>query len=85
MLRLCKFRKRNKRFIDPFSLLTNKHVAVCLLWHKSYGYGHVGDGNLHLTIPALIDSEELREKIDEFVYSWLSEYYGPLIAIHHLS
>jgi hypothetical protein len=47
--------------------------VLCCVFVR-YGYGHVGDGNLHLTIPALIDSEELREKIDEFVYSWLSEY-----------
>ncbi|KAG2172920.1 hypothetical protein INT44_004661 [Umbelopsis vinacea] len=47
-----------------------------------YGYGHVGDGNLHLTIPALIDSEELREKIDEFIYTWLTQYSGSVSAEH---
>ncbi|CAM0137888.1 D-2-hydroxyglutarate dehydrogenase, mitochondrial [Umbelopsis sp. WA50703] len=47
-----------------------------------YGYGHVGDGNLHLTIPALIDSESLREEIDEFIYTWLTQYSGSVSAEH---
>jgi len=37
-----------------------------------YGYGHVGDGNLHLTIPAARDEEWLRRALDEFVYEWTS-------------
>ncbi|CDS07616.1 hypothetical protein LRAMOSA01565 [Lichtheimia ramosa] len=47
-----------------------------------YGYGHVGDGNMHLTIPALRDDEALREKIDDFVYEWTSKHYGSCSAEH---
>lgn len=47
-----------------------------------YGYGHVGDGNMHLTIPAMRDDEELRKKIDDFVYEWISRYNGSCSAEH---
>ncbi|KAI7899913.1 uncharacterized protein BX663DRAFT_488899 [Cokeromyces recurvatus] len=56
-------------------LIPNDIVAV-------YGYGHVGDGNLHLTIPALRDDQELTEKVDRFVYEWTAKYQGSISAEH---
>ncbi|KAG2223540.1 hypothetical protein INT45_000860 [Circinella minor] len=49
-----------------------------------YGYGHVGDGNMHLTIPALRDDESVRIKIDDFVYEWVAEHKGSGSAEHGL-
>ena len=34
------------------------------------GYGHVGDGNLHLNISAKEYSDELFRQIEPFVYEW---------------
>ncbi|KAI9315106.1 hypothetical protein BX666DRAFT_1959444 [Dichotomocladium elegans] len=47
-----------------------------------YGYGHVGDGNLHLTIPCLVDDESVREKIDDYVYAWTAKHGGSGSAEH---
>lgn len=47
-----------------------------------FGYGHVGDGNLHLTIPAMRDDQELTEKVDKFVYDWTAKYQGSVSAEH---
>ncbi|KAI8140461.1 hypothetical protein BJV82DRAFT_622650 [Fennellomyces sp. T-0311] len=47
-----------------------------------YGYGHVGDGNMHLTIPALRDDEAIRIKIDDFVYEWVAKHNGSGSAEH---
>jgi D-lactate dehydrogenase (cytochrome) len=56
-------------------LIPNDIVAI-------YGYGHVGDGNLHLTIPALRDDQKLVEKVDDFVYAWTAKYQGSISAEH---
>lgn len=47
-----------------------------------FGYGHVGDGNLHLTIPAMRDDQALTEKVDRFVYEWTAKYQGSVSAEH---
>ncbi|KAI9488852.1 hypothetical protein BDB00DRAFT_846393 [Zychaea mexicana] len=47
-----------------------------------YGYGHVGDGNMHLTIPAIREDEAVRTKIDDFVYEWVAEHKGSGSAEH---
>lgn len=39
-----------------------------------YGYGHVGDGNLHLSISAAKDEEWLRNALDNFVYEWTGRF-----------
>ncbi|RUS28370.1 FAD-linked oxidase-like protein [Jimgerdemannia flammicorona] len=49
-----------------------------------YGYGHVGDGNLHLTIPAARDEEWLRKALDDFVYEWTVQRNGSISAEHGL-
>ncbi|KAI8093077.1 uncharacterized protein BX664DRAFT_328869 [Halteromyces radiatus] len=50
--------------------------------HAIFGYGHVGDGNMHLSIPALRVDEELRKTVDDFVYGWTSQYNGSISAEH---
>ncbi|KAF7721039.1 hypothetical protein EC973_005537 [Apophysomyces ossiformis] len=47
-----------------------------------YGYGHVGDGNMHLSIPVLRDDRFLVELVDNFVYEWTSSYHGSCSAEH---
>ncbi|KAI8988713.1 hypothetical protein BDB01DRAFT_719382 [Pilobolus umbonatus] len=56
-------------------LIPNELVGI-------FGYGHVGDGNLHLTIPAMHDDESLKEKVDNFVYKWTAQYKGSVSAEH---
>lgn len=46
------------------------------------GYGHLGDGNLHLNISAAEYSEELKQQIEPWVYEWTSKYRGSISAEH---
>jgi D-2-hydroxyglutarate dehydrogenase len=48
------------------------------------GYGHLGDGNLHLNISAPSYSEELRQQIEPFVYEWTASHRGSVSAEHGL-
>ncbi|XP_054271887.1 D-2-hydroxyglutarate dehydrogenase, mitochondrial-like isoform X1 [Macrosteles quadrilineatus] len=46
------------------------------------GFGHLGDGNLHLNICAPQFSPELLAKIEPFVFEWISERGGSISAEH---
>jgi D-2-hydroxyglutarate dehydrogenase len=50
------------------------------------GYGHVGDGNLHLNIsaPGQADSPELLKQIEPYVYEWTAARRGSISAEHGL-
>lgn len=40
------------------------------------GYGHVGDGNLHLNVSAPAYDIEVQEAIEPFIYEWITEKRG---------
>lgn len=48
------------------------------------GYGHVGDGNLHLNVSAKEFSTKVTECIEPFVYEWAQSYGGSISAEHGL-
>ncbi|NXK92058.1 D2HDH protein, partial [Formicarius rufipectus] len=48
------------------------------------GYGHLGDGNLHLNITAESYSPSLLEAIEPFVYEWTASCHGSISAEHGL-
>jgi D-2-hydroxyglutarate dehydrogenase len=58
-----------KRFIN------NPEVTVC-------GYGHVGDGNLHLNISAPTYKDEYLRLIEPFVYDYIAGMRGSISAEH---
>ena len=50
-----------------------------------HGYGHIGDGNIHLQV--ILDKEDLKikekkKKIDEFVYNEIIKRNGSISAEH---
>ncbi|XP_046397829.1 D-2-hydroxyglutarate dehydrogenase, mitochondrial [Ischnura elegans] len=49
---------------------------------KCCGYGHVGDGNLHLNITAPSFDRNLLNLIEPFVYEWTSKHRGSVSAEH---
>lgn len=51
---------------------------------KVMGYGHVGDGNIHLNISAAQYSKELYDLIEPFVYEYTSQQRGSISAEHGL-
>ncbi|MCO5583085.1 hypothetical protein L7F22_036992 [Adiantum nelumboides] len=48
------------------------------------GYGHLGDGNLHLNISALHYDEKILSLIEPFVYEWTASRKGSISAEHGL-
>jgi D-2-hydroxyglutarate dehydrogenase len=51
---------------------------------KVVGYGHLGDGNLHLNISVPQYDESLRQVIEPWVYEWTSNVKGSVSAEHGL-
>ncbi|OAY66316.1 putative D-2-hydroxyglutarate dehydrogenase, mitochondrial [Ananas comosus] len=51
---------------------------------KVVGYGHLGDGNLHLNILTAEYSDDILAKIEPFVYEWTSMHRGSISAEHGL-
>nr|XP_020013296.1 D-2-hydroxyglutarate dehydrogenase, mitochondrial [Castor canadensis] len=48
------------------------------------GYGHLGDGNLHLNVTAESFSEALLGALEPYVYAWTAEQQGSVSAEHGL-
>ncbi|XP_010437354.1 PREDICTED: D-2-hydroxyglutarate dehydrogenase, mitochondrial-like isoform X2 [Camelina sativa] len=48
------------------------------------GYGHLGDGNLHLNISAADYNDKLIGLIEPYVYEWTSKHRGSISAEHGL-
>ena len=48
------------------------------------GYGHMGDGNIHLNITSAVYSEKLMAQIEPFVYEWTAQHHGSISAEHGL-
>lgn len=48
------------------------------------GYGHLGDGNLHLNVTSPAKSPALLAAIEPFVYEWTAKYQGSISAEHGL-
>ncbi|CAN1225796.1 D-2-hydroxyglutarate dehydrogenase, mitochondrial [Linum perenne] len=49
---------------------------------KVVGYGHLGDGNLHLNISAPKYDDAILAQIEPFVYEWTSKHRGSISAEH---
>ncbi|CAG8487498.1 2875_t:CDS:10 [Acaulospora morrowiae] len=48
------------------------------------GYGHVGDGNLHLNISAKSYAPEITALIEPWIYEWIEKHKGSISAEHGL-
>lgn len=48
------------------------------------GYGHLGDGNLHLNISLPTYDDAVLAQIEPFVYEWTSKHRGSISAEHGL-
>ncbi|XP_023323293.1 D-2-hydroxyglutarate dehydrogenase, mitochondrial [Eurytemora carolleeae] len=51
---------------------------------RCLGYGHVGDGNLHLNVTTKEYSKEVHDLIEPFLYEWTANYRGSISAEHGL-
>ncbi|KAJ6989923.1 Ubiquitin-conjugating enzyme [Populus alba x Populus x berolinensis] len=48
------------------------------------GYGHLGDGNLHLNVSAPRYDDKILAQIEPYVYEWTSKHRGSISAEHGL-
>ncbi|XP_039618100.1 D-2-hydroxyglutarate dehydrogenase, mitochondrial [Polypterus senegalus] len=48
------------------------------------GYGHLGDGNLHLNITSPLYDSALHSLIEPFIYEWTAKHHGSISAEHGL-
>lgn len=48
------------------------------------GYGHMGDGNLHLNVPTRRYDKAVEHALEPFVYEWVSKRNGSISAEHGL-
>jgi len=51
---------------------------------RCVGYGHVGDGNLHLNVTTPLYSQEVQSLIEPFIYEWTGRHRGSISAEHGL-
>ncbi|KAL7990809.1 hypothetical protein Chor_014239 [Crotalus horridus] len=67
-----------------YDLVTDMKVRLGTAAKNVVGYGHLGDGNLHLNVTAESYSHSLWDAIEPYVYEWVSQYYGSISAEHGL-
>ena len=48
------------------------------------GYGHIGDGNLHLNVAVRRYSKDLENALEPYVFEWISKHNGSISAEHGL-
>ncbi|NXK44286.1 D2HDH protein, partial [Chauna torquata] len=67
-----------------YDLVTDMRARLGQSAKNVVGYGHLGDGNLHLNITAEAYSHSLLDAIEPFVYEWTARYKGSISAEHGL-
>lgn len=51
---------------------------------EAIGYGHLGDGNLHLNVCVREYSKQIEDVLEPFVYEWIQQHKGSISAEHGL-
>ncbi|KAM6442669.1 D-2-hydroxyglutarate dehydrogenase, mitochondrial isoform 1-T1 [Liasis olivaceus] len=67
-----------------YDLVTDMRIRLSTAAKNVVGYGHLGDGNLHLNVTAESYSHSLLDAIEPYVYEWISQYHGSISAEHGL-
>ncbi|KAK4880290.1 hypothetical protein RN001_008436 [Aquatica leii] len=67
---------------DYYKLVSELRDHVGDRSHRVFGFGHLGDGNLHLQVSAIDFSNEFKDYIDSFVYKRVKELNGSISAEH---
>ncbi|XP_041343014.1 D-2-hydroxyglutarate dehydrogenase, mitochondrial isoform X1 [Pyrgilauda ruficollis] len=67
-----------------YDLVTDMRARLGQSAKNVVGYGHLGDGNLHLNITAESYSHSLLDAIEPFVYEWTVRCSGSISAEHGL-
>lgn len=70
----------NKRLIDAGVVGDSDDFPVI----ATAGYGHIGDGNLHLNVPVRFYDKKVENLLEPFVYEWIQKVNGSISAEHGL-
>jgi len=71
------------RMYDIVEILRNKFSEIeTLTGTKVYGFGHLGDDNLHLNFVLPAKNEQVESEIEPFIYEWASSHRGSISAEH---
>ncbi|KAG7099367.1 hypothetical protein E1B28_001223 [Marasmius oreades] len=67
--------------------ITRNHLQSQGLLHEDavshvLGYGHVGDGNLHLNVIAKAYTQEIQDALEPFIYELVASHRGSISAEH---
>jgi len=65
-----------------YQIVTECRQRAGGLARRVVGYGHLGDGNVHLNITEKKRSDELVHKLFPFVYDWTVKHGGSISAEH---
>ena len=67
-----------------YALVEETRERVAGLPCRVFGYGHLGDGNLHLNVSAPRYDDAIQERLEPWVYEWTAAQRGSVSAEHGL-
>ena len=73
-----------KKVYELVSVLRRRLDASSASYVRCIGYGHLGDGNLHLNVTSREFDEALFGVLEPFVYEWTRDNHGSVSAEHGL-
>lgn len=68
--------------IDAYILEISEELNKILEVDRYFVYGHMADGNIHMVISKTVGSMELKERVNQVIYSPLPGYGGSISAEH---
>ena len=69
---------------EMYALVEETRQRMAHLPVEVVGYGHLGDGNLHLNVSCQKYDDEILRHIEPFVYEWTAARRGSISAEHGL-
>lgn len=67
-----------------YDLVTDVRVRLNHKARRIAGYGHLGDGNLHLNVTSSCDKEEVFSLLEPYIFEWTAQHKGSVSAEHGL-
>lgn len=67
-----------------YELVEETRARVAGLTCRVFGYGHLGDGNLHLNVSTPRYDAAIQERLEPWVYEWTAAQRGSISAEHGL-
>ena len=67
-----------------YELVEETRARVQGLPCRVFGYGHLGDGNLHLNVSTPRYDSAIQERLEPWVYEWTAAQRGSVSAEHGL-